>query len=172
MLIFDYRGYGRSEGSPSEAGTYQDAEAAWKHLVETRKVPPERIVVFGRSLGGAVAAHLAHKHTPGALILESTFTSAPDMGAKLYPFFPIRWLCRFSYDTQSIIGEIRCPVLIVHSSDDEMVPYEFGQALYQAAGGDKRMLTINGSHNSGIIISGRAYRSGLDAFLTSLGEAP
>ena len=165
VLIFDYRGYGRSEGKPTEAGTYQDVEAAWKYLVETRGVPPERIVVFGCSLGGAIAAHLAHKHTPAALILESTFTSAPDAGAKLYPFLPIRWLCRFSYDTQSIIGEMNCPILVVHSRQDEMVPYEFGQALFDAARGDKHFLEISGSHNMGRSTSSEQYINGLAAFL-------
>ena len=172
VLIFDYRGYGRSEGKPTEAGTYQDARAAWKYLVETRGVSPERIIIFGCSLGGGIAANLAHRHTPAALILESTFTSVPDAGAKMYPFLPIRWLCRFSYDTQAIIGEMNCPILVVHSREDEMVPYEFGQALFDAARGDKHMLTISGSHNMGRSDSAEQYISGLAAFFDSVRNRP
>ena len=172
VLIFDYRGYGRSEGRPTEAGTYQDAAAAWDYLVEKCGIPAERVIIFGRSLGGAVAAHLAHEHTPGALIVESTFTSAPDLGARLYPFLPVRWLCRFSYDTRSIIGEISCPILVVHSRDDETVPFEFGQALFDAAGADKHFLEISGSHNTVMDTSGSTYTDGLKAFLDTMGPDP
>jgi len=170
VLIFDYRGYGRSEGKPTEAGTYQDVAAAWDYLVQARGKRPGRIIVFGCSLGGAVAAHLAHEHTPGALILESTFTSAPDLGARLYPFLPVRWLCRYSYDTRAIVGEIRCPILVIHSRDDDIVPFEFGQALFDAAGDDKQFLEIHGSHNSGRFESAGEYKAGLKAFLASLRE--
>ena len=168
VLIFDYRGYGRSEGSPSEDGTYQDAEAAWQYLVETRNVAPERIVIFGRSLGGGVAAHLAHTHTPGALILESTFTSMPDAAASIYPFLPVRWLCRISYDIASIIRRIDCPILVVHSRDDEMLPFEFGQALYEAAKEPKQFLEIHGSHNCGMEDPDATYTPGLQKFFASL----
>ena len=168
VLIFDYRGYGRSEGTPSEAGTYQDAAAAWDYLVTTRNVAPERIVIFGRSLGGGVAAHLAGEHTPGALILESTFTSVPDAAARIYWFLPVRWLCRISYDTASLIGQIDCPVLVVHSRDDEMMPFEFGQALYEAARGPKQFLEIHGSHNEGMVDSDAIYTPGLAKFFASL----
>lgn len=173
VLIFDYPGYGRSEGKPSEDGTYQAAEAAWQHLVKTRGIPPERIIIFGRSLGGAVAANLAHAHEPAGLILESTITSVPDAGAKMYPFLPVRWLCRISYDTRAIIGEIKCPTLVVHSPDDDMVPYELGEAVYHASGGEpKTFLDIKGTHNEGVIVSGKIYTDGLAEFLVSIGARP
>ena len=170
VLIFDYRGYGRSEGSPSEEGTYADARAAWDYLVHTRKIPPPRIIVFGRSLGGAVAAHVAKEHAPKALILESTFTSVPDYASDIYPFLPVRLLCRFSYDTHSIIGDVPCPVLIVHSPEDEIVDFSYGRRLFEAASEPKEFLEITGSHNSGFLTSRATYTDGLKSFLAGLGK--
>lgn len=164
-LIFDYRGYGRSQGKPSEAGTYADAEAAWRYLTELRRIPAERIVFFGRSLGAAVAAHLAMRHPPQALILESAFTSVPDLAAELYPFFPVRWLARFAYDTKTYLRSVSCPVLIVHSRDDEIIPFANGQKLYAAAKEPKRFLELQGGHNDAFLRSGRTYVDGLEAFL-------
>ena len=109
VFIIDYRGYGQSEGKPSEQGIYLDAEAAWQYLVDERRIPPEHIVLFGRSLGGAVAVWLAQQHTPGILILESTFTSVPDVAAKHYPFLPVRWLSRFQYNSLERLPTIKCP---------------------------------------------------------------
>jgi len=122
VFIFDYRGYGQSEGKPSESGTYRDVESAWQYLVEEQQVNPDKIIVFGRSLGGAVAAWQARSHTPGALILESTFTSIPDLAARLYPYLPVKLLSRFQYDTEGYLKGVNSPVLIVHSPDDEMMP--------------------------------------------------
>jgi len=165
VLLFDYRGYGRSEGKPSEAGTYSDARAAWDYLVKTRKVAPGRITIAGRSLGGAIAARLAGETQPRALILESAFTSVPNMAAKLYPFLPVRWLSRFSYDTRSVIAQIGCPVLVIHSKDDELVPFAHGEELFDAARPPKEFLEIRGDHNGGYVLSGGLYISGLRAFL-------
>ena len=165
-LIFDYRGYGRSEGAPSEDGTYRDAEAAWRYLTETRKVPDEQIVLFGRSLGGAVAAHLARQRRPRALILESVFTSVPDIAAHHYRIFPVRVLSRFAYDTREFVRTVRCPVLIVHSRDDDIIPFQHGRDLFDAASEPKRFLELRGGHNDGFFVSGRSYIDGLDAFLT------
>ena len=166
VFIFDYRGYGQSEGKPSESGTYRDAEAAWQYLVEERKVDPNRIIIFGRSLGGAVATWQARNHTPVALILESTFTSVPDIGAKYYPFLPVRLLSRFKYDTAEYLKGVNCPVLIVHSPDDEMMPFSHGQRLFEIAKEPKGFLEISGSHNEGFIISGKRYEEGLNAFIS------
>lgn len=164
-LVFDYRGYGRSEGRPDEEGTYRDAEAAWDHLVGERGVEPERIVVFGRSLGGPVAARLAMEKTPGALILESTFTSGPDVAARLLPIFPARWLCRMKYPTAEFLRGVRCPVLVAHSPEDELIAWRFGLGVFEAAGEPKEFLEISGTHNEGFLTSGRTYVDGLDAFL-------
>lgn len=167
VLIFDYRGYGRSEGRPSEQGTYRDAEAAWRYLTEQRHVPPHDIVFFGRSLGAAVATHLASRHVPRALILESAFTSVPDFAAELYPFLPARWLARFRYNTEDYLRSVDCPVLVVHGRDDEIIPYAHGERLFAAAREPKRFLEIWGGHNEGFLLSGQHYVKGLDAFLTA-----
>jgi len=164
-LIFDYRGYGQSQGEPSEQGTYRDAAAAWEYLVATRSVRPERIVLFGRSLGGAVAAVLAAEKQPAALIVESSFSSVPDMGARLYPFLPVRLLCRLKYDTRAAVAAARCPVLVVHSPEDEIVPYVFGRRIFEAAPEPKRFLEIRGDHNDGYLVTGAAYVQGLASFL-------
>lgn len=164
-LFIDYRGYGMSEGEPGEAGTYADAHAAWRHLVESRGASPEHVVVIGRSLGGGVAGWLAERERPGALVLESTFTSIPDLAARMYPWFPVRMLSKIRYDTRDRLPRIRCPVLIVHSRDDELVPFDHGRALLESAGPDAAMLEIAGPHNDGFLTSGAVYTGGLRAFL-------
>lgn len=166
VLIIDYRGYGRSEGRPSEAGTYSDALAAWRYLVRDRNTAGEDIVLFGRSLGSAVAVWLASRHTPRALILESGFTSTADMGRHYYPFLPVKWLTRIKYDSLTRIGSVRCPILFVHSPGDDIVPYALGRKLYAAANEPKSFLEITGGHNEGFLVSGKSYVEGLDNFLS------
>ena len=166
-LIFDYRGYGRSKGRPSEAGTYLDAKAAWQYLTRERSIAPSRIILFGRSLGAAVAAHQAALHTPGALIVESCFTSVPDMAAELYPFLPARWLSRLDYNVQQQLQRVSCPVLVVHSRDDEIIPFRHGRALYAAANEPKQFLELHGGHNDGFLLAGRTYAQELDRFLSA-----
>ncbi len=166
IFIFDYRGYGQSEGKPTEPGTYQDAEAAWRYLTEERQVNPSKIIVFGRSLGGAVASWLAQRHTPGALILESAFTSLPDIAATVYPYLPVRLLLRSKYNTAEYLGRINCPVLIVHSRNDEIMPFSHGQRLFEMAKEPRKFLEITGTHNEGFITSGKRYEEGLNAFVS------
>jgi len=165
VFIFDYRGYGQSEGKPSEEGTYKDAWAAWQYLTRDRDMAPKDIVVWGRSLGGPIAAWLAREATPGALILESTFTSIPDIGAKLYPFLPVRLIARIGYNTGEYVSNVKCPVLVVHSPQDRLVYFEFGCRLFEAAPEPKEFLKITGDHNNGFLVSGAIYRDGVDAFL-------
>jgi len=165
VLIVDYRGYGNSSGKPSEQGLYRDAEAAYQWLVEERGVVPERIVVFGRSLGAAVAAHVAAEKPVGALILESGFTSVPDLGAEIYPFLPVRLLSRYQYDTREKLSRISVPVLVIHSPQDDIVPFHHGQALYDAAAEPKQFLQIQGDHNRGFVQSGEVYTRGVAAFI-------
>jgi len=164
-FIFDYRGYGRSEGKTTEKGTYLDAEAAWRYLTVKRHVPPEEIIFFGRSIGGAIAAWLAQNHTPKALIIESTFTSVPDIAANIYPFLPARLLARFDYNTGEYIKRINCPVLVIHSANDDIIPFRHGRQLFEAAREPKEFLEITGTHNEGFMTSGRRYEEGLDGFL-------
>lgn len=165
VLIFDYRGYGKSEGRPSEEGTYLDAEAVWDYMVTVKNIPPERLVVFGRSLGGAVAAGLATRRPPAALIIESGFTSVPDIGKNIYPWLPVKLIAKFHYATIDKIGSIKCPKLIVHSRKDEVVPFEHGRMLYEKASQPKEFLEIHGDHNGGFLLSGSIYTGGIKAFL-------
>jgi alpha-beta hydrolase superfamily lysophospholipase len=168
VFIFDYRGYGRSEGDPSEEGTYLDSEAAWQYLVNKEKIPPKQIILFGRSLGGAIAACQATKVKAKCIILESTFTSVPDFGARIYPFLPIRWISKFLYDTRANLKHIDIPVLIIHSQDDELIPFSYGKQLYKAANQPKELLILTGSHNEGFLESERIYKKGLKTFLSKL----
>ena len=170
VFIFDYRGYGQSEGKPTEQGTYEDAKAAWRYLVEERQLAPADIIVFGRSLGGAVASWLAQSHTPGVLILESTFTSLRDVAATLYRYLPVRLLLRFQYNTAEYLDRVNCPVLIVHSRDDEIMPFSHGWQLFEVAREPKEFLEITGTHNEGFMTSGKHYEEGLNAFISEYVE--
>jgi fermentation-respiration switch protein FrsA (DUF1100 family) len=156
-FIFDYRGYGKSEGQPSEEGTYLDAMAAYKWLIETRKLPANKIIILGRSLGGSIAAELARKVKVAGLIIESGFTSYVDMGRKFYPYMPVRWFAKFSYRTIDYIREVRCPVLVIHSRNDEIAPFEFGLELYRMANEPKEFVEIFGGHNDGFLVSSETY---------------
>ena len=170
-LIFDYRGYGRSEGAVSEQGIYRDAEAVWRHLTEERGIPATEVILFGRSLGAAVAAYMASQHRPGALIIESGFVSVPDMAAEIYPWLPARWLVRIGFSTGDSLQTVTCPVLVVHSRDDEIIPFDQGSRLFGVAHEPKQFLELRGGHNDGFLVSGRRYLDGLDAFVAaSLGK--
>ena len=147
VFIIDYRGYGRSKGKPFEDGLYLDAEAAWQYLTQTRGESPARIALFGESLGGAVAIELAVRHTPAALVVESTFTSMAELAKVHYPYFPVKLIVREKYDSIGKIGQVRCPVLVLHGSDDELVPLDMGKALFAAAPEPKRFIETPGGHN-------------------------
>jgi fermentation-respiration switch protein FrsA (DUF1100 family) len=170
VFIFDYRGFGQSAGSPTEQGTYLDAQAAWSYLTQTRALDADGIIVFGRSLGGAIATWLASRHTPAMLILESTFTSVPAMAQRFYPFLPVRLLTRFQYNSLALVKNLACPLLIAHSRDDELIPYEEGRQLFEAAPEPKQFLEMRGGHNDGFIVSGPAYISGLRAFIDAYAQ--
>jgi fermentation-respiration switch protein FrsA (DUF1100 family) len=172
VLIVDYRGYGQSTGKPGEKGTYRDAQAAWAYLLEERGLAPGRTVVFGRSLGGAVGAWLASQlpgdEAPAAVIIESSFSSGADMARRLYPIFPARLLTRLEYPVVEYVARLRSPVLVVHSRDDEIIPFPMGRAIYEAAPAPKSFLELRGDHNAGFWISREAYTAGLDGFLDSV----
>jgi uncharacterized protein len=169
-FIFDYRGYGKSEGKPTEKGTYRDAEGAWNYLVREKKVKPEEIIVFGRSLGGGIASYLAKKYQPRALIIESSFTSIPDMAKAMFPILPSRLLLRFKYNTRERLRDIHCPVLIIHSPDDRTIPFVCGEVLYRIANPPKKFLHIKGEHLYGFIKSKKKYIKGLREFFDELPE--
>ncbi len=166
LLIFDYRGYGQSSGAPTEPGTYLDAMAVWRYLTEIKGIPPSRIILFGESLGGAVAAWLAARKAPGILVLASVFTSVPDMAAEIYPFLPVRQIARFNYNTVESLRSVTCPVLIAHSLQDEIVPFKHGQNLYQMASEPKQFLTLQGGHNDGFIFMQESWIRSLENFIT------
>lgn len=166
-LIIDYRGYGQSTGAPSEGGTYRDAEAAWSWLTKTRGVAPGDIVLLGESLGGAVAAWLAARVAPRGLILASTFTSVPELGAQVYPFLPVRLISRFSYNTREAVTAVKAPVLVAHSRDDDIIPFAHGAALFEAAHEPKRFLEMRGGHNDGFLFMRDEWVAQLAAFLES-----
>lgn len=168
-FIFDYRGYGKSEGKPTEKGTYRDAEGAWNYLVREKKVKPEEIIVFGRSLGGGIASYLAKKYQPRALIIESSFTSITDMARAMVPIYS-RFLLRFKYNTRERLRDIHCPVLIIHSPDDRTIPFVCGEVLYREANPPKKFLRIKGDHLYGFIKSKKKYIKGLREFFDELPE--
>jgi hypothetical protein len=193
-LIVDYRGYGKSTGSPSEEGTYRDAEAAWDYLRGARSVRPQNLVIAGESLGGAVASWLAARMSlipspspggkreetgsplpkgegsgvgigPRAVVLLSTFTSATDLGAQIYWFLPVRMISRLGYDNTENLKRIRAPVFIAHSRDDEIIPYSHGKKVFDGANEPKAFLEMRGGHNDGFIFTRPEWGAQLAAFL-------
>lgn len=165
VLALDYRGYGRSDGAPSEEGLYRDARAAWDYLTGQRGVSAERIVIYGESLGGAIAVDLASKVRPCALVVQSSFTSIADMAAEVMPFVP-RFVIRTKMNSLEKIARVRSPVLVVHSPADEVVPYKLGRRLYEAAPEPKRFYEIKDApHNLTHDIGGAAYHDALREFV-------
>ncbi|HEY5601650.1 MAG TPA: alpha/beta hydrolase [Gammaproteobacteria bacterium] len=168
VLIFDYRGYGQSEGRPAEDGLYEDARAVWRYLTQIRGISDKNVILFGRSLGGAVAAKLAAEINAGGVILESTFSSAKDMARELFPVFSYFIPMRFDFNTEAFIKAVNYPVLVIHSPDDEIIPYSLGRKVYEAAGQPKQMMDIHGDHNSGFLHSQAQYEKGLEQFLAGI----
>ncbi len=168
VFIIDYRGYGSSEGRPAEKGTYLDADAAWQYLTNDKEINPGQIILFGRSLGGAIASRLAAQTKAAALILESSFTSVADMGRHYYPYLPIKLLNHIKYPTIEHIGQINSPKLLIHSKEDDIVPYPLGRNLYDAASQPKTFLDIKGDHNYGFLDSGELYIGGIQQFIETL----
>jgi fermentation-respiration switch protein FrsA (DUF1100 family) len=148
VLLFDYRGYGKSTGEPSEEGTYRDAEAAYDFLA-AEGFMPKGIVLYGESLGGGVAIELAGRRQVAGVAVESTFTSVTNLGAELYRWLPVRLLSRFRYDNAAKVASLGVPLLVAHSPDDELIPYSHGEAVFAAAAEPKIFLATGGGHNSG-----------------------
>jgi fermentation-respiration switch protein FrsA (DUF1100 family) len=172
VFIFDYRGYGQSQGRPSEAGTYLDAEAALSYLQTRPDVDQQSIVIFGRSLGGAVAVDLASKHPCLGLILESTFTSLVDLFEVPIDIKDLRGrMAPIKYDSFSKIKRIKVPLLMLHGDRDEVVPFQSGLTLYKAANQPKQFCIIQGAgHNDTYIVGGQAYVDALRDFIDGLGR--
>lgn len=168
VIIFDYRGFGESSGRPSENGTYADAEAVWKYVVETRGESPGRVVLFGRSLGGAVAIELAARHRPAGLVVESTFTSLADVAKIHYRWLPIRLLLRHRYASIEKIASIHCPKLFLHGADDQLIPIAIGRTLYGAAKEPKAFVETPGGHNESGFTYSPKYVETMRSFLDSV----
>ena len=166
LFIFDYRGYGRSEGRVSEEGTYRDGEAALKYLRNREEIDPRRIVFFGRSLGAAVAADLATREECLALILETPFVSIREMAKAAFPFLPIGPLLRIRYDVAEKIKKAKAPILVLHGDKDEVVPFEQGKRVFETASQPKEFYAIRGAHhNDTYIVGGDAYFAALKDFI-------
>lgn len=166
IFIFDYQGYGQSEGSATEKNTYDDAMRAWEYLLN-KGTKAENIIIFGRSLGGAIAANLASKVEPKGVILESTFTSVKEMVSDVYPFVPSA-LIYFKYETKEYLKDINVPMLVIHSENDDIVPFKHGEAVFKSANKPKTFLKISGTHNQGFLESKDIYVDGLKSYLNSL----
>ncbi len=171
VLLFDYRGYGASEGSPSEEGTYRDAEAAYDSL-RARGFAPRQIALYGESLGGAVAIELARRREVACVVSESAFSSVPELGAEIYPWLPVRLLASIRYDNRSKIGDLRASILIVHSPADDIVPYRHAERLLERARDPKELLVTAGGHNSGGFLGSEEWRARVRDFLWRSLPAP
>jgi fermentation-respiration switch protein FrsA (DUF1100 family) len=175
VFIFDYRGYGNSAGSHSdlsEEATYRDADGALAYLAGRQDLARTKFVYFGRSLGAAIAVEAARRRPPAALILETPFTSIKDMARLALPFLPVGALLRTKYDSLSKIPEIRVPLLLLHGDRDDVVPYEQGRRLFEAANQPKTFYTIRGArHNDTYIVGGQPYFDAWARFLSSLPPA-
>lgn len=168
VFLFDYRGYGKSAGTPNEKGTYRDAAAAWEYLTSIRHIPGTAIVLYGESLGCAIALETALHGPAAGLILESPFTSTVAVAQRLFPQLPVQAIIKNHYDNLAKIALIKMPLLILHSPDDQTVPFAMGQALFDAAPQPKTLVRLRGSHVFGYRDAGSAYPNALKTFTNSL----
>lgn len=169
LLAFDYRGYGESAGTPTEAGLYQDAEAAYRYLRDSLGVPPRRIVLFGHSLGSAVAVELARRVPAAGLVLDGALTSVPDRAQEIYPLLPVRWLAASRYASRDKIGELTLPKLFLHAEHDEVIPIGHGRRLFAAAPEPKRFVTLAGGHADAFERDSAVYFGEIRRFVAELG---
>jgi hypothetical protein len=172
VLAIDYRGYGESESrAPDEQGVYADARAAYEWLRRVRGIPADDIVIYGHSLGAGVATELALGVEAGGLIIEGAFTSVPDMGAPMYPWLPVRWLSRQRFENLDKIGRVAMPKLILHASDDSIVPFAHGQQLYAAALAPKTLVELKGGHMRAFLADSARFWGQAGAFVAALRDA-
>lgn len=172
LLAFDYRGYGESGGVPSESGLYRDAQAAYRYLREAQGVPAEKIVVFGHSLGSAVAVDLASRVPVGGLILEGALMSVIQRGQELYPFIPVRWIAGSRFSSIEKIGAVAAPKLFLHATGDEVIPVSHGRRLYDAAPLPKTFVELRGGHGDAFDVDSANYFGAIARFLKTLSPEP
>lgn len=161
LLAFDYRGYGLSDGEPSEAGTYTDAQTAYEWL-RARGFAPGHILVWGESLGGGIASHVAATQTVGGLVLQSSFTSIPDIGAEVFPWLPVKLLSRIQYDTHRRLPHLQCPIVVLHSRADATIRFHHAERNFAAAREPKALLELQGDHNDALLANRAAYVAGAE----------
>ncbi len=169
LFIVDYRGYGLSEGSPSEAGFYRDAQAAYRYLTESRRVSPQRMILFGRSIGAAVAGHLAAGSPAAGLILEGAFPSVEAVAKHYYYGLPLHWLISSRFPLIEKMAQVRMPVLAIHGEQDDIIPIELGRSVYEAAREPKSWYPVPGAgHNDCYVVGGHAYFHRIKEFIEQL----
>jgi fermentation-respiration switch protein FrsA (DUF1100 family) len=172
VLLFDYRGYGRSAGRPTEQGTYADAEAAYLFLSEKKNVPKDKIILYGESLGGGVAVETALRREAAGLILDSAFISTAEMARQIFPRLPVRWIISYKYDNLNKIPRLSLPLLVMHSPEDEIVPFAMGKRLFEAARQPKTFFEMKGDHNEGFLLTGEDYGRTVGRFISLTGRNP
>jgi fermentation-respiration switch protein FrsA (DUF1100 family) len=172
LLAFDYRGYGESGGTPSEAGLYRDADAAYRYLTKERGVSPGQIIVFGHSLGSAVAVDLASRVPSAGLIVEGAFTSATERGQELYPYIPVRWIAKSRFSSVDNISRVTVPKLFLHAQGDEVIPLAHGRRLYEAASVPKTFVELRGGHGDAFDVDSARYFGSIASFLVTLRPDP
>ncbi len=169
VLAVDYRGYGTSDARPpDETGLYADARGSYNWLLETRRVPPGRVIIYGQSLGSGPATELAAQVPAAGLVLEGAFTAVADRGAELYWWLPVRWIVTQRFANVEKIGRVHMPKLVMHAVDDEVIPYTHGRRLFAAASEPKQWADLSGGHNDA---HGAAWSAALGSFVRSLGLA-
>jgi len=169
IFIFDYRGYGKSEGEPNEEGIYLDSQAAYDWLVNVKKKVPEKIILFGRSLGGICAIEVASKNKAAGIILESVFPSAEKMAKNIFPVFPLGWAIKSRFDAIGKVPNLKLPKLFLHGTRDEIVPYKLGRELFTAAAEPKVFHDIHDAgHNDTFLVGGADYLAIIDQFIESI----
>jgi len=172
VLAYDYGGYGKSTGRSSEQRSCQDIRAMWRWLTEEKGIPPKKILLFGRSLGGGATAHLAREVEPAAVILESAFLSTVDVAHDKFPWLPARLILRHVFANKDKVADIKSPLLVIHSPDDSIIPYRHGKELFERATEPKQFLEIHGDHNEGFVLSEPIYRKGWEEFLAPILPRP
>jgi len=172
LFAYDYRGFGASDGSPSEAGVYADAAAAYRYLTDSLHVPPSRIVLFGHSLGTGVTIELARHVAAAGMIVEDAYTSVVDRGQEVFPLLPIRLIARSRFASIDKIGALRLPKLFLHARNDRTIPIEHGRRLFAAAAEPKEFVELNAGHADGYTADRTRYYGAVDAFIRRVTASP
>jgi fermentation-respiration switch protein FrsA (DUF1100 family) len=173
LFAYDYRGFGASDGLPSESGVYADADAAYRYLTDALHVPPSRIILFGHSLGTGVTIELA-RHVPAAgMVLEDAYTSVANRGQEVFPLLPIKLIAKSKFASIEKVGALKLPKLFLHARHDEVIPFQHGQTVFAAAAEPKQFVELNSGHADGYLAARTTYYPAIDAFIKRVvGQQP